>query len=144
MSIKKKHMKLIEIRILCVLIVSLLFIVPLTLSAQQQKTNVKSTHPFAAVVSSDSVNNHISIDLTQLPVFLERAILLDLVFADPHLVVKVTNISGQKLELFSDKQNDLNLVLRSLESYRDKAINDNRTMNEGKKKQLLKKYAKFR
>ncbi|NVO18988.1 MAG: hypothetical protein HXX13_04775 [Bacteroidetes bacterium] len=137
-------MKLKEIRILFVLIVSLVIIVPMTLTAQQQKSKQKALPPFATVVSSDAVNNYLSVDLTELPVFLERAILLDLVFADPHLVVKVTDISGSKLELFSDKLNDIGLVLKSLDSYRDKAIHDNKTLDEGKKKQLLKKYSKFR
>jgi hypothetical protein len=119
-------------------------IVPLSVFSQTGKSLVTSDQPVAVVVSSDEINNNISLDLTRIPDFFRRAYLLDLLFSDPTLVVNNSNISGPSLELFSNKVNDVKQVLTTLETYYDKAILAEKTLNESQKNELMKKYAKYR
>jgi hypothetical protein len=119
-------------------------IVPLYVFSQSGKSIKTPCQPVAVVVSTDENNNNISVDLTRIPDFFGRAYLLDLLFSDPVLVVNNSNISGPSLELFSNKVNDINKVLNALETYYEKAILAEETLNESQKDELSKKYAKYR
>lgn len=137
--IKRRNPKVIQV------VFSLLMILlPFSVFSQQSMKAASTENHFASVIKSDETNNYILLDLTSLPGFFERAFLLDLIFADPNLVVNNSNISGPSLELFSNKMNNPVQLLKSLESYRDKAITAGTSLNEEQKKELLMKYGKYR
>lgn len=138
-TIKRRNQKAIQ-----VVFSLLLILIPFSGFSQQSINTANAENAFADLKSSDEVNNYISLDLTSLPGFFERAYLLDLIFVDPNLVVNNTNISGPSLELFSNKMNNPVQLLKSLESYREKAINAGSSLNEEQKIELLKKYDKYR
>jgi hypothetical protein len=117
---------------------------PFSVFSQQAGEVKQPGKAFVTLISSNDVNNYFSLDLENLPGFFEKAYLLDLIFADPNLVVNNTNISGSSLELFSNKMNDPVQLLKSLESYREKATTAGTSLSEEKKKDLLKKYDKYR
>jgi hypothetical protein len=122
----------------------LLIMIPIQVYSQEISHKSTPDSRFAVVVSSDNLNNYISIDLASLPGFFERAYLLDHIFADPKLVVNNSNISGPSLEVFSDKLNNTNGLIKSLEEYRDKAIEAGKSLSDAQKQVLLEKYNKYR
>jgi hypothetical protein len=129
---------IINLTLLCTLVI------PFTVFSQQAKSALISEHPIAVVVSTDAVKNNITVDLTGMPDFFDRAFLLDLLFSDPMLVVNNSSIAGPSLELFSDRLNDTSQVLKSLETYYNKALSAGKTLSENQKKELMKKYEKYR
>ncbi len=122
----------------------LMILLPFSVFPQLSNNVTITEEANASLIKSDETNNYIQLNLTTLPGFFERAYLLDLIFADSKLVINNTNISGPSLELFSNKINDPVQLLKSLESYRDKAITAGSSLNEVQKKDLLKKYDKYR
>lgn len=122
----------------------LMLLLPFSVFSQQSNNVTITEKAFASIKSSNEANNYFLLDLTSLPGFFERAYLLDLIFADSKLVVNNTNISGPSLELFSDRINDPAQLLKSLESYREKAIVAGTSLNEEQKQDLLTKYNKYR
>lgn len=126
------------------LIAFLLFMIPVQVFSQGVTSKNIPEHRFAAVVMTDTLNNYISIDLASLPGFFERAFLLDHIFADPQLVVNNSNISGPTLVVFSNKLNDSSGLIKSLEKYRNEAIEAGKSLSDVKKQELLEKYNKYR
>ncbi len=138
-TIKRRNSKAIQV------VFSLLMVLlPFSVFSQQSNNGINTENAFASLTKSDETNNYIRLDMTSLPGFFERAYLLDLIFADSKLVVNNTNISGASMELFSNKINNPVQLLKSLESYRDKAITAGSSLNEEQKNDLLKKYDKYR
>ncbi len=122
----------------------LIILIPFSAFPQQATKVAERENPFVTVVSTDDLNIYISIDLTRLPGFFERAYMLDLIYADSKIVVNKTDISGPALEVFSNKINDTGPILKSIESYRAKAISAGISLSESQKKDLMKKYDKYR
>jgi hypothetical protein len=122
----------------------LVLLFPLIVYGQQQTIVGNASKPFATITSTDATNTYFSADLTLMPTFFERAYFLDAVFSDPKLVVNNSNISGESILLFSNKEYDAAKVLETLQSFHDKAIEAGKTFPPAKKNELLKKYEKFR
>jgi hypothetical protein len=112
--------------------------------SQTAVSDAKGEVSFVKVISTDETFNYLSLDLTMLPGFFERAYLLDLLFVDPQVVVNKTNISGPSLILFCERSHDLQLVFKSLDDYRLKALNAGKSITGSQREEFLKKYEKYR
>jgi len=122
----------------------LLILIPFAAFAQQAANKGGNEVPFTTIVSTDAYNNYFAVNLTLLPGFFERAYMLDLIFSDPKLVINNTDISGSSLEVFSNRVNDTDQVVKSIENYRSQAIAAAKSMDEKQKNALLEKYNKYR
>jgi hypothetical protein len=112
--------------------------------SQQSKQEIdKSEKCFVMVSKSDQINNYLSLDLSQLPGFFERAYLLDLIFADPNVLIDQTNIFNPTLEVISSKSHDLSFVINSLNKYFHQSIEAGKDLPPEKKEVLMQKYAKY-
>jgi hypothetical protein len=129
---------------LVLLVGIMLALLPFTGSGQNLPESTKPVKVFASITGSNGTNTYYSADLTQLPEFFERAFLLDLLFANPKLVVNNSNINGKSLEIFSSSEFDSAQVLNTLQVFHDEAAKANREYSDVQKKELLKKYEKYK
>jgi hypothetical protein len=122
----------------------LIIVLPFSVFSQKSNNDTKAENNFATLKSADEVNNYFLVDMTTFPGFFEKAYFLDLIFADSKLVVNNSNISGSTLELFSDRINDTEQLLKSLEEYCKKALSASTILKENEKQELVAKYNKYR
>ena len=102
--------------------------------------------PSSAVVVSEIVENrvHYILDLTVLPSFLEKALLLEHIFADSKLLIEKTDISGKTLDLYSDSENKQEEIILVLNDYINLVIEEGKKLNSEQREQLSQKYNKYR
>ena len=122
----------------------LVFLLPFSVIGQQVASKVVPAKAFATVVSYDATNTYFSADLSCFSSFFERAWFLELVFADPQMVVNNSKITGESFDVFSSREYDSALMLEKLHAYRVQAIEAGKSTPASQKKELLVKYEKYK
>jgi len=100
--------------------------------------------PFVTIEGKEDPNTYYLLDLNQLPGFLEKAYLLDLLFKDHSVVVMNSSISGRTLKIASNAKIETAAVIKQIEDYRLQALKAGQVMSESEKTDLLNKYEKYR
>jgi hypothetical protein len=100
--------------------------------------------PFVNKISQIGERSYYSLDLKQLPEFLERACLLEFLFKDEGIVVLETNISGEILTVFSGNDQDTGAITSRLNSYPPKVREIYQSLTPESRQALTEKYSKYR
>ncbi|MBK7175371.1 MAG: hypothetical protein IPH84_19635 [Bacteroidales bacterium] len=121
-----------------------LLLLPLNLLAQTLENDKSEKDPIVKIVGTEESRVHYTLDLTQLPGFYEKALVVESIFADPKVVIDKTDISVPFLNIYSSLEYDSNEVVKNLENYINKAIEQGSKLSVEEKDSLSAKYNKFR
>lgn len=118
----------------------------LLLSYSVRLSAQSDSKPTSAVVVSgiEEGRIHYVLNLTAIPSFLERALLLEHLFADSKLLIEKTDISGKTLDLYSDSNNKQEDIILLLNDYINLVIEEGKKVNSEQREQLSQKYNKYR
>jgi hypothetical protein len=127
-----------------VILTGLLFLFFSTFSsAQDLGMKYPSVKSFVTVSGTEDNQRFFNLDLTEMPDKIERAFLLEYIFADPTVVIVRTDISGDVLQLISNVENAPELIVGHLETYKVKALAAAKELSPDSRNELLKKYEKY-
>ncbi|MBK7175397.1 MAG: hypothetical protein IPH84_19765 [Bacteroidales bacterium] len=121
-----------------------ILLLPLNLLAQSAGNHETEKNPLVKIIGIEDNRVHYSLDLAQLPGFYEKALVVESIFADPKVVIDKTDISVPFLNIYSSLEYDSNGVVKNLENYINKAIEQGSKLSMEEKDSLSAKYNKFR
>jgi len=117
------------------------FLLPLITNGQN---SVSDSGSFVTMTGKDEAYSTYMLSMVQVPGFLERAFLVDLIFNDRNIIVMKTRVSDEGMEVKASSDLDPDSVIRTLEQYKEDAIEYCCKLSGHVKEELITKYAKYR
>lgn len=130
----------IQISLICLAIA----LFPIYGFSQQNNGGGKPIATNVSLLSNDGAYSYYRIDLQSIPGFFERSYLLDLLFADSKVLIDKTDISSNYLDVRVSREEDKIVIVNQLEVYLAKSKEMGEKTPEADKKELVKKYNKYK
>lgn len=112
--------------------------------SQQNNGGGKPIATNVSLLSNDGAYSYYRIDLQSIPGFFERSYLLDLLFADSKVLIDKTDISANYLDVRVSRDEEKTVVVSQLDAYLVQSKEMGEKTSEADKKELVKKYNKYK
>ena len=130
----------IQVSLICLVMA----ICPIYGFSQSDNGAIKPITKSVSLLTNEGAYSYYRIDIQSVPDFFERSYLLELLFADSKILIVKTDISSNYLDVRVSREEDKTVVSTQLEAYLAKSIEMGEKTSEADKKELVKKYNKYK